>query len=317
MNNQQNVFSHINPQKSLSDTRHFFQSQSFFARLAYLALVLVVFVILLKVITKTMVKVFAPSKSPYILRELKPADIPATISQNPSAANSIPIIRSTNRKDGIEFTYNLWMFIQSIPEISEKQYHQVFFKGNTNTPIIRGNSQHAISLSKLPKRVFKTLGHDLSGINFPDNGPGLYLTQLASKGEYAKTLGLAIIMNTFKNILETLVIPDISIRKWICVTIRVMGRNIDVYINGVIVKRHVLHDIPKQNYGDIFINNNKGFNGSVSSMKYFNKALNAKEIYNLVKKGPNLEMDDALYATPPYYSSDWYFSDDKIDYTYV
>jgi len=145
----------------------------------------------------------------------------------------------------------------------------------------------------------------------------LYLTQLSSKGEYAKTLGLAIIMNTFKNILETLVIPDISIRKWICVTIRVMGRNIDVYINGVIVKRHVLQDIPKQNYGDIFINNNKGFNGSVSSMRYFNKALNAKEIYGLVKKGPNLEMDEAIYATPPYYSSDWYFADDKIDYTHT
>ena len=49
MNNQPNVFSRINPQKSLSDTRRFFQSQSFFARLAYLALVIVVFVILLNI----------------------------------------------------------------------------------------------------------------------------------------------------------------------------------------------------------------------------------------------------------------------------
>lgn len=309
MNIENNTFSDIPTPKPLSATREFFQSQSIIAKLAFLSLTLIVFIILLKVITKIMIKVLAPSKSPYLLKDLKPANVPTTISQNPNAANSIPIIRSTNRKEGIEFTYSLWMYVHGIPELTEKQFHQVFFKGNKNTPITRDNHP---DYSVLPRKVFRTLGKDLSGINYPDNGPGLYLTQIKSKGDHADTLGLAIVMNTYRNILESIVVPDISLKKWLCVTIRVMGSNIDVYINGIIVKRHTLDDVPKQNYGDVFISANKGFSGSISKMQYFNRALDAKEIYSIVESGPNMKVDESLLVTPPYYSSDWYFADDKI-----
>jgi hypothetical protein len=310
MDYQHNIFANVSPPKPLSETRKFFQSQNFFSQIAFLTFVIVLFVILLKVITKIMVKVFTPSKSPYLLKNLKSADIPTTISQNPSAANSVPIIRSTNQKDGIEFTYNIWLFINGIPELTEKNFHQVFFKGNTNTPIVRGKDFP--DLSVLPRKVFKLLGKDLSGINYPDNGPGLYLTQLTSNSKNANSLGLVVVMNTFRNILEPIVIPDIPFKKWLCTTIRVMGRNIDVYINGIIVKRVTLRDIPKQNYGDIYINNNKGFNGSVSGLRYYNYGLNAKDIYNIVASGPNITADDSLLVSPPYYSSDWYFDEDKI-----
>ena len=310
MENQNNIFADISPPKQLSETRKFFQSQNFFSQIAFLTLVLVLFIILLKVITKIMVKVFTPSKSPYLLKNLKSGKIPTTISQNPAAANSIPIIRSTNQKNGIEFSYNIWLFIQDVPEMNEKKFHQVFFKGNTNTPIIRGDSYP--DLSVLPKKVFKILGKDLSGINYPDNGPGLYITQLKTNNKNANTVGLVVVMNTFKNILEPIVIPDISLKKWICTTIRVSGKNIDIYINGLIVKRQILNDIPKQNYGDIYINNNKGFNGYVSNFRYYNYGLNARDIYNITNEGPNVEPDTSILVKPPYYSSDWYFDDDKI-----
>lgn len=309
MNNENNPFANVSAPKPLSATRQFFQSQSIIAKLAFLALTLIIFIILLKVITKLMIKVLSPSKSPYLLKDLKPANVPTTISQNPNVANSIPIIRSTNQKEGIEFTYSVWIYVHGIPEITEKQYHQVFFKGNTNTPISRDNLP---DYSVLPRKVFRTLGKDLSGINYPDNGPGLYITQIKSKGQHADTLGLALIMNTYHNILEAIVVPDISLKKWMSVTIRVMGRNIDIYINGVIVKRHILDDVPKQNYGDVYISGNKGFSGSISKMQYFNRALDAKEIYSIVQSGPNMTVDDSLLVTPPYYSSDWYFADDKI-----
>jgi hypothetical protein len=309
MNYENNTFANVSAPKPLSATRQFLQSKSIIAKIAFLALTLIIFIILLKVITKIMMSVFGPSKSPYLLKDLKPANVPTTISQNPNVANSIPIIRSTNQKDGIEFTYSVWMYVHGIPELSEKKYHQVFFKGNTNTPISR--NKHP-DYSVLPRKVFRTLGKDLSGINYPDNGPGLYLTQIKSKGHNADTLGLALVMNTYRNILEAIVVPDISLKKWICVTIRVMGRNIDIYINGIIVKRHILEDVPKQNYGDVHINANKGYNGSISKMQYFNRGLDAKEIYSIVKRGPNMTVDDSLLVTPPYYSSDWYFSDDKI-----
>ena len=148
MNYENNTFSDVPMPKPLSATRAFFQSQSIIAKLAFLALTLIVFVILLKVITKIMIKVLAPSKSPYLLKDLKPANVPTTISQDPNVANAIPLVRSTNQKDGIEFTYSLWMYVHGIPEITEKQFHQVFFKG------ISVGSQvwmsHSDTIKKLP-----------------------------------------------------------------------------------------------------------------------------------------------------------------------
>ena len=35
------------------------------------------------------------------------------ISQNPTNQNSIPIIRSKNEKDGLEFSWSLWLFIKT------------------------------------------------------------------------------------------------------------------------------------------------------------------------------------------------------------
>ena len=68
---------------------------------------------------------------------------------------------------------------------------------------------------------------------------------------------------------ENVEIKDIPINKWINVVLRCQGRKMDSYINGTIVNRHVFNAVPKQNYGDVFVTQRGGFDGMLSSLRYF------------------------------------------------
>jgi hypothetical protein len=89
---------------------------------------------------------------------------------------------------------------------------------------------------------------------------------------------------------------------------RLENRKLDVYINGTIVVRHELENVPKQNYSDVYISQNGGFNGEQSSLRYFNRALTSMEIQNLVQKGPNMSAGGVSSPFPPYLSTRWFFS---------
>jgi len=83
-------------------------------------------------------------------------------------------------------------------------------------------------------------------------------------------------------------------------------------VNGVISNRIVLNNVIKQNYEDVHIGKNGGFNGKLSNLRYYREALTVFEINSIVKNGPNLSIVDInLSATTNYYSylsSSWYAS---------
>jgi hypothetical protein len=87
----------------------------------------------------------------------------------------------------------------------------------------------------------------------------------------------------------------------------VRGRNLDVYVNGNIAKRHILSGVPKQNYGNIFAG--KGFDGNISNLTYFNEAIGTRQIYNILRLGPDLRMTNnanLLNKEFDYLSLDWF-----------
>ena len=123
-----------------------------------------------------------------------------------------------------------------------------------------------------------------TGLNFPNNAPGLYIAPT--------TNDLVVIMNTFSTINERVIVPDIPLNKWLNVIIRVEGDTLDVYINGGLDRRHQLGGVPKQNYGDVYVTMNGGFNGYVSCLRYFDKAIQPGEIQQIINKGPCMSRDD-------------------------
>lgn len=61
-------------------------------------------------------------------------------------------------------------------------------------------------------------------------------------------------------------VENVPLQSWFAVSVTVFQRNLDIYINGKLVKSCVLPGIPKPASGDIILNNNGGFSGSICNV---------------------------------------------------
>lgn len=147
---------------------------------------------------------------------------------------------------------------------------------------------------------WKHVFHKGNSTSIPLQSPGVWL--------YPKINKLAINMNTYESVKETCEIGNLPLHKWMHITISVMGKNVDVYVNGRLKKRCKLRGVPKINIGNLYINNWGGFDGYMSRMKYFNYAIPYWKVEKLVNQGP---ADSACIDTgevPPYLSNRWWMT---------
>jgi hypothetical protein len=270
--------------------------------------IIIVFVVLLFVITKILLYTLAKDNDPVIIQQnMKDAREEHIIDQDPNIDGSKAITRSVNKENGIEFSYSVWIKITELNTngTSVNTFKPIFYKGNGNNSIV--DNKTFVS-EELKEEIQYANNGKLSGINYPDNAPGLYLVNLDDDdGNNTYTTGLMVIMNTFNNLFEHVLLKNIALNKWLNIVVRVKGKYLDVYINGTLAKRKILKGIPKQNYGNIHIGSSDGFTGKITSLVYYNKAVNIKKIQDILKKGPNTSLDDIDLGKPPYLSSNWYF----------
>ena len=278
-------FNSFGSNKYVDGTKDFLESNSLVAKIAFLFLILICFVFALKLGVSLLNWMFSLGGDPYMFYGMVDAKQLMVIPQDPADSDGKTITRSINEDEGVEFTWSVWMFIDDL-QYNEGRFKHIFHKGNDNN-----------LLSNTP-----------SGINEPNNAPGLYL------GPYSNTL--IVIMNTFNKINEKVEIPNIPVNKWVCLQVRVEGRTLDVYINGKLTKRLILSGVPKQNYDDVYVAMNGGFSGYLSNLRYYHYALGTSEINRIVTTGPNLNMTgDMLTKSKPYYLSlRWFFMGNKDGY---
>jgi hypothetical protein len=263
-------------------TKEFLQSNSIIAKVAFLFLILFMFIVLLRLGMSFIGWLLSSSNSPKLINGMIDAKQMIIFPQDPSLNNAMTIYRSVNATDGIEFTWSVWIFIDDLQYL-DGQYRHVFHKGNSQ-------------LNSL-------------GMNFPNNAPGLYIAPHSNS--------LIVIMNSFNEINEEVVIPNIPLNKWVNVIIRCQNNKLNVYINGTITRSIELSGVPKQNYGDIFVSTNGGFSGYTSNLWYYNYALGTAAINNLVNSGPNTKIvgSSALGEKfSKYLSLRWFFYGDNDGY---
>lgn len=279
------VFDNFKSSSEVDGTKEFLESNGLVAKVAFLLLVLVVFVIAVRFSAQLLAWLFSYNNQPYLIDGMINAKNMMVIPQDPNNRNSIPIIRSDNEANGIEFTYSVWLFIDDLV-YQQGQYRHIFHKGNDN-----------INYKNQP-----------TGMNQPNNAPGLYIAP--------NTNALVVVMNTFNNIEEKVTIDDIPMNKWVCVQLRVENHQLDTYINGKLAKRLIMKGVPKQNYGDVFVGMNGGFSGYISDLRYFNYGLGTGKIQSIVDSGPNLKMlgQNMNDSDPKYLSLRWFFMGSKDGY---
>ena len=276
-------FDNYGSNKYLDGTKEFLQSNSIVAKLAFLILVIFIFIVLLRLGVTILSYLFSFSQNPILINGMVDGEHLIVRKQNPNLRDSMPILRSSNQRDGLEFTWSTWLWVRNPPLNSgfmkNTQYKHVFSKGND---II-----------------------DEEGIANPNNAPGLYISP-----DYRELL---VVMNTFENIREKIIISDLPIEKWINIIIRVDQRQLDIFINGTMTRSKTLSSIPRQNYDNVYIGMNGGFMGNLSSLRYFSSAIGTTQIQNIVESGPNLNpIGTSLTKSLPYYLSFRWFYPQQI-----
>ena len=145
---------------------------------------------------------------------------------------------------------------------------------------------------------WKHVFHKGNNLAMPLQAPGVWL--------YPNENTMAINMNTYHSVKESCDIGNIPVRKWVHITIVVIDKNIDVYVNGELKKRNVLKGIPKQNFDDLYINAWQGFDGFLSKFRYFNYAVPYWKIEQIVSSGPSDAPCSETGEKPPYLASNYW-----------
>jgi len=296
-----------------SSASQFAESNSAISKFVFIIVVLMLFLFFFNLGCIAIQQMLGAKKNPILLDGMVSANKTTKISVNPNNKNSVPIYRSINEDQGIEFTWNIWFYIDSL-NTNLPAYSRIFSKGSDNK---------GLQL----KRPSGCDEKDKSCYNIFNSSPGLFITQKKQNDSVFPNavpptilnnrVNLILLLNTYQTsknnaeFAESITIENVPVQKWVCATIRVQQTTVDVYINGVMTQRKILNNLPRQNYYDVVVGDEQnGFMGNISSLRYFNKALGYDEIQGIYGKGPNLKSISNAglsYNMEDYISMNWYY----------
>jgi hypothetical protein len=85
---------------------------------------------------------------------------------------------------------------------------------------------------------------------------------------------------------NTCLIENIPIQKWVNVIVSLYGRTLDIYLDGKLVRTCIMPGVPKvNNIADLQVTNKGGFSGWTSNFTFWSNASNPQEAYNIYKSG--------------------------------
>ena len=93
----------------------------------------------------------------------------------------------------------------------------------------------------------------------------------------------------------TLTVENVPLQSWFSVSVTVFQRNLDVYINGKLVKSAVLPGVPRPAAGDIIVADGGGFSGQICNVHAYPNMIGPSDAASFFAAGTNC----ASYATSP------------------
>ena len=106
-----NNFNQFSSNNNVAGNRDFLNSNSLIAKFAFLLLVIILFVMALRLGSSILSWIFSPSQNPILIDGMVDSKQMLVIPQDPSVKGAIPIMRSVNDAQGMEFTWSVWIYI--------------------------------------------------------------------------------------------------------------------------------------------------------------------------------------------------------------
>jgi hypothetical protein len=96
----------------------------------------------------------------------------------------------------------------------------------------------------------------------------------------------------------TCTVENVPLQRWFAVSVTVFQRNVDIYLDGRLVKSCVLPGVPKPVLGDIQIGDDtSGFSGSVCSLKSYTTMLSPTDAKSFAAAGTSCQAPATATAT--------------------
>ena len=115
----------------------------------------------------------------------------------------------------------------------------------------------------------------------------------------------------------TCTVENVPLQSWFSVSVTMFDRNMDIYINGRLVKSCVIPGVPKPAIGDIILNDNGGFSGSICNLRTFTGMLSPSDAQAFFGAGTTCgatamaQADDSIFAKIFGYSFKFSIFNDK------
>ena len=181
-------------------------------------------------------------------------------------ASSAPITQSAD--NGIQF----WMYIRDWDHNFGKPKGVIVRKDSTNATFSNPN----ITLHPTDNSLNVSVSIYGSGTGTASSNPAGANSTSASGDVYTCT------------------VENVPIQTWFAVSVTVFQRNLDVYINGKLVKSCVLPGVPRPAAGDIVVGSNGGFSGSICNVHAYPTMLGPSDAASFFSAGTNC----ASFAQP-------------------
>jgi hypothetical protein len=287
-----NTINDFSSQSTVNAGQEFLNSNSIIAKFAFVILVLIAFLILVNLGIKLIFYFTQAPKSPYLINGIVSGNSNVNIPQNPKNPDSITILRSNNQYKGIEATWSTWLLINDLNGAKPNSinnppsFSHIFNKGNDTFFTNTTNTNQNV------------------GIATVNNAPGVYISDGSQNV-------IRVYYDTVEDNNSYVEVKNIPLKKWFHLAIRIQNNIMDIYINGIISERKKFNAVPKQNYDDVHICYNNGFNGQLSNLVYYDYALGIFEINNIILRGPNTTLSSTANNSVgfSYYLSNlWYNS---------
>ena len=181
-------------------------------------------------------------------------------------ASSVPITQSAD--NGLQF----WMYIKDWDHNFGKSKGVIVRKDSTNATLSNPN----ITLHPTDNSLNVSVSIYGSGTGAASSNPAGANSTSASGDIYTCT------------------VENVPLQTWFAVSVTVFQRNLDVYINGKLVKSCVLPGVPRPAAGDIVVGSNGGFSGSICNVHAYPTMLGPSDAASFFSAGTNC----ASFAQP-------------------
>jgi hypothetical protein len=89
-------------------------------------------------------------------------------------------------------------------------------------------------------------------------------------------------------------VQNVPLQKWFCVGVSVSGRNVDIYLDGLLVRSCLLPGVPRAPTGSLEIMPGGGFSGNVVDVYHYSRALVPADAQTFASKGTTGTQSNAL-----------------------